>query len=80
MKTLLKELEEKIDSLSNDINNYKNIDKNVDAESINKKHLLNLLDDIDSDEDLLDILYKIRAKAHILGDKATKVIRFIENN
>lgn len=80
MKEYFKLLEEKIDTLSNEISNYKSIDKNLNAECIKKKHVLNMIDNIDSDEDLLNVLYKIRYKAFTLANEACEVIRFIENN
>lgn len=80
MKEYFKALEKKIDVLSNEISNYKKIDKNLNAECIKKKHVLNMLDDIDSDEDLLNVLYKIRYKAFDVSHEAMEIINFIENN
>lgn len=79
MREYFKALEDKINNLSNEINNYKNIDKNLNAECIKKKHVLNMLDDIDSDEDLLNVLYKIRHKAFALASETREIINFIEN-
>lgn len=78
MEKYLKTLEDKINALSNEINNYKNIDKDINAESIMLKHVLNMIDDIDSDEDLLNVLYKIKSKAFALANEARELINFIE--
>lgn len=80
MEKYFKTLEAKINALSNEMSNYKNIDKNLDAECIKKKHILNMIDDIDSDEDLLNVLYKIRSKAFGLANEARELINFIEND
>lgn len=80
MEKYFKTLEAKINALSNEMSNYKNIDKNLDAECIKKKHILNMIDDIDSDEDLLNVLYKIRYKALELANEARELINFIEDN
>lgn len=80
MREYFKALEEKINNLSNEITNYNKIDKNLNAECIKKKHVLNLLDDIDSDEDLLNVLYKLRQKAFTLANETREIINFIEDN
>lgn len=80
MEKYFKVFEDKINALSNEISNYNNIDKNLNAECIKKRHVLNLLDGIDSNKDLLNVLYKIRYKAFTLANEACEVIRFIENN
>lgn len=80
MKEYFKALEDKINDLSNEINKYKKIDKNVNAECIKKKHVLNMLDGIESDEDLLNVLYKLKHKTFALAREAMEIINFIENN
>ena len=80
MENYLKTLEDKIDALSNEINNYKNINKNLNAECIKTKHILNMIDNIDSDEDLLNVLYKMKSKAYALACEARLLIKFIEND
>lgn len=78
MKKYLKTLENKINALSNEINNYNNIDKSLNVEDIKEKHLLNVMDDIHSDEDLLDVMYRIRYKALDLAHEAIEIIEFIK--
>ena len=78
MEKYFKTLEDKINALSNEINNYKNINKNLNAECIKKKHILNMIDNIDSDEDLLNVLYKMKSKAYTLACEARELINFIE--
>lgn len=80
MREYFKALEDKINDLSNEINKYKKINKNVNAECIKQKHVLNMLDGIESDEDLLNVLYKLKHKTFALAREAMEIINFIENN